>query len=177
MKKHIYKHLGYYNKIPDIREYSRKSADEILEAYKKGYGHFYEDTFPDPDDILVREEEDECVARGDTKFTTDGKYAVTDTSWEGWKEEYADAEDGDASDDYIDIWELVEEREDNTTAEVCPYCGKEVEIDAELKVQKCPNCGKYIVTCSMCLNPDLNYKCGDCCLEILAHKLNEDSEE
>ena len=36
------------------------------------------------------------------------------------------------------------------TYEVCPHCDHEVELDAELKVQTCPVCGKRIVTCSMC---------------------------
>lgn len=59
------------------------------------------------------------------------------------------------------------------TYEVCPHCECEVELDAELKVQKCPKCGKHIVTCSMCLNTDNGHRCtSDCCLEILAHYLN-----
>jgi len=59
------------------------------------------------------------------------------------------------------------------TYEVCPHCGSEVELEAELKVQKCSNCGKHIVTCSMCLNGELGRPCTyDCCLEILAHHLN-----
>lgn len=60
------------------------------------------------------------------------------------------------------------------TYECCPHCGKEVELDAELKVQKCPECGKYIVTCSMCLNPQESLCYGTCCLEILAHKMNDE---
>lgn len=178
MKKqlHIYKHLGYFNEIPDIRELSRKSADEILDYYKKGYGRFYEDDCPDS--VLIEEDEIVCgnVKSGDTKFTADKKYAITDTSWDGWKEDYKDSEDGDISDCYIDIWELTgtQESEEDVTYEVCPYCGKEVELDAELKVQVCPECGKHIVTCSMCRNAELNYPCKDCCLEILAHLLNDE---
>lgn len=37
-----------------------------------------------------------------------------------------------------------------TTYEYCPHCESEVELKAELSVQKCPNCGMYIVACSMC---------------------------
>lgn len=40
--------------------------------------------------------------------------------------------------------------EDMTTYEYCPHCESEVELKAELSVQKCPNCGMYIVACSMC---------------------------
>lgn len=45
------------------------------------------------------------------------------------------------------------------TAEWCPHCDEEVELDAELKVQKCPNCGKWIVACSMCPLKDCSEKC------------------
>lgn len=59
-------------------------------------------------------------------------------------------------------------------SEVCPYCGTEVELLPELKVQRCPSCGKHIVSCSMCLNSELGHRCtGDCPLEVLAHHLNE----
>lgn len=63
--------------------------------------------------------------------------------------------------------------------EMCPHCDTEVELDAELKVQKCTNCGKYIVTCSMCPNIlGEGYRCTkDCCLEVLAHKKNEEEFE
>lgn len=37
------------------------------------------------------------------------------------------------------------------TEEHCPFCDEVVELDPELKVQRCPKCGKHIVTCSMCI--------------------------
>lgn len=55
---------------------------------------------------------------------------------------------------------------ENKCYEVCPHCGEEVELDAELMVQTCPSCGKRIVTCSMCRpsdEPDQQY-CANCCL-------------
>lgn len=58
------------------------------------------------------------------------------------------------------------------TYEICPYCGEEVELEAELKVQTCPSCGKRIVTCTMC--PDY-IECHHCLLERVAHKENEDN--
>ena len=33
---------------------------------------------------------------------------------------------------------------DNYTYEVCPYCDEEVQLDADLKVQTCPHCGKRL---------------------------------
>ena len=65
------------------------------------------------------------------------------------------------------------------TCEYCPYCDTEVELDAELKVQECPNCGKYIVTCSMCTAcDDEDWGCTDKCpLEHLANELNKDVKQ
>ena len=55
------------------------------------------------------------------------------------------------------------------TYEVCPQCGEEVELDAELKIQTCPSCGARIVTCSMCRAVDIDSKCCvNCPLEIQA---------
>lgn len=38
----------------------------------------------------------------------------------------------------------------NTTYEYCPYCDTEVELEATMGVQQCPNCGKALATCSLC---------------------------
>ena len=70
---------------------------------------------------------------------------------------------------------------EDKTYEVCPHCGEEVELDAELKVQTCPSCGKRIVTCSMCpayMSDELPYEercpyCAHCILEYVANKENE----
>ena len=61
--------------------------------------------------------------------------------------------------------------------EVCPHCDTEVMLDAELKVQTCPNCGKRIVTCSMCRACDTeeNY-CTRCCLSYQAMVENFEME-
>ena len=61
------------------------------------------------------------------------------------------------------------------THEVCPHCGHEVTLDAELKVQTCPNCGRRIVTCSMCraTYEPANY-CKDCCLCYQAEVENKE---
>ena len=60
------------------------------------------------------------------------------------------------------------------TYEVCPECGEEVQLRAELKVQTCPNCGKRIVACSMCeacYEPE-SY-CHRCCLSFQCDRENE----
>ena len=38
----------------------------------------------------------------------------------------------------------------NITDELCPHCGKEVVLLAEMKAQKCPECGRWIAPCSLC---------------------------
>lgn len=34
--------------------------------------------------------------------------------------------------------------------EYCPHCDITIELEFDFKVQKCPNCGKWIVPCSIC---------------------------
>lgn len=53
--------------------------------------------------------------------------------------------------------------------ELCPCCGEEVELKGASyqKPQKCPNCGKYIMPCSLC-NHDAPCRC-------LADKLNRNT--
>ena len=48
--------------------------------------------------------------------------------------------------------------------EYCSNCCQEVTIDAEFKMQVCPNCGKVILPCSMC---DMDSaKCNACKLRV-----------
>lgn len=56
--------------------------------------------------------------------------------------------------------------------EWCPHCETEVELDAKMAVQECPNCGMYIVPCSMCEKES----CVDCDLCNESEKLNEGRE-
>ena len=37
-----YKHIGYYNDVEDTELLFHSTADEILDHYLKGCGHFYE---------------------------------------------------------------------------------------------------------------------------------------
>ena len=56
-----------------------------------------------------------------------------------------------------------------TTEEWCPHCDECVDLEHELKVQKCPHCGKWIVPCSVCPLQDCSTKCP---LERMAIILN-----
>lgn len=48
----------------------------------------------------------------------------------------------------------------DTIFEWCPNCGKEVEVPAIMGKYKCSNCGKEILTCSLCY--DEHTKCSEC---------------
>lgn len=63
------------------------------------------------------------------------------------------------------------------TIEMCPYCEHEVELDAELSVQVCPDCGHHIVACSVCFCDRLDGYCSHCCLDHHARILNGEIEE
>ena len=53
---------------------------------------------------------------------------------------------------------LLDKMDDEHSYEMCPYCEEEVELPLELGVYKCPNCGRWIVNCSMCRLCDIG-KC------------------
>lgn len=53
--------------------------------------------------------------------------------------------------------------------EWCPHCETEVKLKGKMAVQECPNCGMYIVPCSMC-----DYGgCADCEYDRECERLNE----
>lgn len=56
------------------------------------------------------------------------------------------------------------------TEEICGYCDEVVILSQELKVQKCPKCGKWIVPCSACPLTDC---VSNCPLEKMANILNK----
>lgn len=45
-------------------------------------------------------------------------------------------------------------------SELCPHCENEVEIKESFTNQKCPECGKRILPCSMCKMDETN--CNEC---------------
>lgn len=181
MKKHIYQHIGYYNQVGDIRNLSMKSADEIIDYWKKGFGAFTSDDWIDADSDLIREEEDDCVAKNITRFTSDKEYAIVDNSWDNVQDDYKDSEDGDDSNCFIDIYKFVRieeyNEEDNDICIPCDSCGALNWIKNDLRIFKCEYCGKYFVNCSACKNKELNYSCENCPLKILAMVKNNKIEE
>ena len=63
-------------------------------------------------------------------------------------------------------------KKDINVREYCSHCNNEVELVNEFKVQICPECGKFIVPCSIC--PFQPGKCSNNCpLEALCNQLNE----
>ena len=125
---------------------------------------------------LELEETEGCY---DCKVTTDG-YVV-----EVYAENYTEEE---LSDLITDAWHDVKEKYKDTNKdedycyEHCPHCDAEVALKAELSVQTCPNCGKRIPACSMCMATDANdgkKYCSNCCLCYQAdveNALNEEGE-
>ena len=57
------------------------------------------------------------------------------------------------------------------THEVCPHCDELVTATAYKGIIKCPECGNYIVVCSM----RKEVTCTHCKLEDIARYLNEDN--
>ena len=122
---------------------------------------------------LELEETEGCY---DCKVTTDG-YVV-----EVYAENYTEEE---LSNLITDAWHDVKEKYKDTNKdedycyEHCPHCDAEVALKAELGVQTCPNCGRRIPTCSMCLATDANdgkNYCSNCCLCYQAERENEEEE-
>lgn len=75
---------------------------------------------------------------------------------------------------YVDFEDDIDHQtcvEDETTEEYCPHCDSMVDLSNEFKVQRCPNCGKWIVPCSIC---PLDQCSKHCPLERYAIILNEE---
>lgn len=61
------------------------------------------------------------------------------------------------------------------TYEVCPICGNEVRLEAQMKIQECTCCKSPILPCSLC-DPD-NCDCWNCKLECEVMKIWKDMEK
>lgn len=62
-------------------------------------------------------------------------------------------------------------KSEETTEEWCSHCDECVELQGEFKVQRCPNCGKWIVPCSACPLESCQFPCP---LETMASILNKE---
>ena len=163
MGKHIntYRHIGYYNDYSDIKELYADSPDDIVNMMKNGFGSFHECEGERDTDI------DEIETGLDMGLTHDKEYIVKyqrGDDNEGWR---------------IDIYqhhtlEVVEDTNNENIYEYCPHCDTEVALTDELKVQSCPNCGKYIVPCNICPLLAKGICPNRCPLSDLAKQMNKD---
>lgn len=174
MKK-VYRHIGYYNDLDDITMLFDKSADVVVSNMLGGYGHFYTAEGEPESDIETPNDESDAYM---FKQTTNKQYLVRYEKGSN-KQVCRELQDGGW---YIDIYKLIEvdDTEDmsNKVEEYCVHCEQYVYLEDELKVQKCPNCGKMIVPCSICpmLEQD-NYhliKCASCPLAKLCEEINSE---
>ena len=172
MKK-VFRLIGYYNDIEDIKVMFTASPHNVVSSMLNGIGHFYKSEGEEDSDIENVEDEKYSYL---FKKTADGQYLVRyergNDDGEGW---------------YIDIYKLTEVGSetstqnnsvdaDNMVEEYCGQCDTYVMLLPELKIQKCPSCGKMIVSCSICpmLEQD-NYhlmKCASCQLAKLCEMEN-----
>lgn len=72
--------------------------------------------------------------------------------------------------DFVDDADMDSE----SVEEYCPHCDVVVDLEWDFKVQKCPNCGKWIVPCSICPLQNCSKHCP---LERHAVILNGESKE
>lgn len=172
MKK-VFRHIGYYNDIEDVKVMFTASPHNVVSSMLDGIGHFYKSEGEEDSDIEnVEDEKDSYLF----KKTADGQYLVRyergNDDGEGW---------------YIDIYKLTEVKNETSTQnksvdianmvkEYCGHCEEYVYLEDELKVQVCPNCGKAIVPCSICpMLDEKNYhlhNCSSCPLGKLCEEKN-----
>lgn len=61
--------------------------------------------------------------------------------------------------------------------ELCPYCNQEVELENKLEPQKCPNCKRIIMPCSICdyrLAETSNHEeCKQCERDCISREMNK----
>ena len=173
MKK-VFRHIGYYNDLEDCKMLYDETPDFIVRYMEKGLGHFYTaEGEPETDIEDINEETDAFMF----KQTTDGQYLVRYEKGDD-KQVCTELRDGGW---YLDIYKLTEidgtEDMKNKVEEYCGHCDEYVYLEDELKVQVCPNCGKFIVPCgSLCPMFDDKYShlrnCSNCPLGKLCEEKN-----
>ena len=161
--KTTFRHLGYYNDYEDIISLFGRSADYIVKAMLGGLGAFHKTEGSCDTDIDDYNDEHDANM---FQLTTDKKYLVRfergGNDVDGW---------------YIDIYKETEvEINDNDRKiyEFCSYCGDEVMLENVFKLQRCPNCGRPIVPCSICPHNDCTTQCK---LSKTSDRLNKKFDE
>lgn len=174
MKK-VYRHIGHYNDLEDCELLFDETPDFIVRYMEKGLGHFYQSEGDAETDIETPFDEPDS-----SMFikTTDGQYLVR---YEKGADKQVCKELADHG-WFIDIYKLTEIDTDEINEKVEEYCGhcdEYVYLENELKVQKCPSCGKAIVPCgSLCPMFDDKYSllrnCSSCPLGVLCEEINSE---
>lgn len=158
-----YRHIGYFYEMGDVKYLNTLNANQIIGFMEQGYGAFTEVESDEDADIIDYHDEHDSVQ---FDITDDNEYLIRHENG---------SEDGEGW--YLDIYKVIMvENEYNNAIEFCPHCECEVELGNELKVQKCPNCGAYIVPCSLCPLLEKGACRGKCPLDELAKELNEGNE-
>jgi predicted RNA-binding Zn-ribbon protein involved in translation (DUF1610 family) len=158
-----YRHIGYFYIMEDVKYLNTLNANQIIGFMLRGYGTFTEVESDDEPDIIDYHDEHDS---NQFEITDDSEYLIRHENG---------SEDGEGW--YLDIYKaIMVEDEYNNVTELCPHCEYEVELGNELKVQKCPHCGAYIVPCNLCPLLEKGICSGKCPLEELAKELNEGKE-
>jgi predicted RNA-binding Zn-ribbon protein involved in translation (DUF1610 family) len=142
MKK-VFRHIGYFNNYQDCKLLFEETANYAVAYMKAGMGEFHTVDGDEETDIENVADESDCAMFKQTSVGEDYlvRYEKGSEDGDGW---------------YIDIYKLIELTANDTDTitemvqEYCGHCQEYVMLQAELKVQKCPNCGMMIVPCSMC---------------------------
>lgn len=159
--KETFRHFGFFEGEM-AKNLFNKNADEIVQYLTDNPDDFTISEGEIDTDIDNPENEHDMYCIG---VSMDGEYLVRyergDNNNEGW---------------YIDVYvhKVVQIPEDNEDGvyEFCPHCDNEVYLLNEFKVQKCPECGEYIVPCNLCPLLGENKCSGKCPLEELANQMN-----
>lgn len=160
-QKETFKHYGFF-KGEIAKRIFGKNADEVV-AYLMDNPEEFNIKKPCSDTDIIYPD---CVCDGfHFEKSTAGFYLVRYERGNNNNEDW-----------FIDVYTLKTddepENDEDRVCEYCPHCDCEVNLENELKVQSCPNCGKKLVPCNIC--PLLaDGKCPNLCpLSELARRMN-----
>lgn len=103
--KRRYRHVGYYHEVSDLLHLSQRPANDIIAYFKENTSGLVRSKEPDRESDIVPADELDNIMSNVIRFTSDGRFAVSDTTWPSWKAEHADCEN-ENSNAFIDIYEL-----------------------------------------------------------------------